>query len=89
MNVEIQLHCYTESYGKPWLLLQPIKIELAHINPDIFLIHDVLFSAQMEQVKHIAKRKLQRAMVIKPGTAENQAARIRISKRYKLLEAST
>ncbi|GAU94967.1 hypothetical protein RvY_06661-2 [Ramazzottius varieornatus] len=80
INVEKQLHCYTETYSKPWLLLQPVKIEMAYLNPDIFVVHDVLFPSQMEQVKSVAKRKLQRAMVVKPGTTENQAARIRISK---------
>ena len=74
--------CYLETYGNPVLLLQPVKYEVIHEQPDIFMLHDVAFDSQIERIKAAARKDLRRAMVVIPGTDLHEAARIRISKRF-------
>ncbi|OWA51234.1 Prolyl 4-hydroxylase subunit alpha-2 [Hypsibius exemplaris] len=80
--------CYLETYGNPALLLQPVKYEVIHVNPDIFMLHDVVFDSQIERIKAAARKDLRRAMVVIPGTDQHEAARIRISKSAFLKESA-
>ena len=36
------LSCWFDSRNEPWLLLQPVRVELVHRQPDIWLFHDVI-----------------------------------------------
>ena len=36
------LSCWLDSRNEAWLLLQPVKVELVHRQPDIWLFHDVI-----------------------------------------------
>ena len=36
------LSCWVDSRNEPWLLLQPVRVELVHRQPDIWLFHDVI-----------------------------------------------
>lgn len=76
------LRCYYETHQNPFLLIQPAKFEVAHVNPDIFILHDVALPKHMEKIKEIAMAYLQRATVVKPGSTETEFAKIRISKSY-------
>ncbi|OWA51232.1 Prolyl 4-hydroxylase subunit alpha-2 [Hypsibius exemplaris] len=79
-RVRQRLRCYYETHNNPYLLLQPAKFEVAHVSPDIFILHDVAFESEMEQIKTVAMTHLQRATVVKAGSAETEFAKIRISK---------
>ena len=36
------LSCWFDSRNEPWLKLQPVRVELVHKQPDIWLFHDVI-----------------------------------------------
>ncbi|OWA51228.1 Prolyl 4-hydroxylase subunit alpha-2 [Hypsibius exemplaris] len=77
--------CYLETYGNPFLLLQPVKTEVVHVNPDVFILHHVIQPSAMERVKKAGRDSLGRALVISNDTA-GVLSKSRISKNAFLQE---
>ncbi|XP_068757238.1 prolyl 4-hydroxylase subunit alpha-1-like [Montipora capricornis] len=57
-----KLFCY---YNKnlPTLQLKPIKVEMLNVDPDLYLLHDVITDKETEHLKKLAKPQLKRAFV--------------------------
>jgi hypothetical protein len=49
-----KLKCYHDNRGDPWFTLQPVKVEQVHLTPDIFLFHDIVTTAELEDIKKTA-----------------------------------
>ncbi|CAF0718005.1 unnamed protein product [Brachionus calyciflorus] len=73
------LHCRYISYN-PLLKIAPVKEELVHDKPKIWLYHDVITEKQIEIMKELATPKLRRAIVRSPVTGKFETAEYRISK---------
>ncbi|TDG49228.1 hypothetical protein AWZ03_004317 [Drosophila navojoa] len=50
------LSCYLDFERHPRFRLSPLKVEQAHLNPDIHIYYDVLTDAQIEAVLELAKQ---------------------------------
>ncbi|RWS09826.1 vacuolar protein sorting-associated protein 33A-like protein [Dinothrombium tinctorium] len=57
------LKCYITNRGHPWLILQPVKVEVLHKDPYIAVFHDLITDNEIEKVKEIAAPFLERAKV--------------------------
>ncbi|OWA51229.1 Prolyl 4-hydroxylase subunit alpha-2 [Hypsibius exemplaris] len=83
LNVAPRVHkhqrCYLEDYKNPVLLLQPIKTEVAHVDPDVFVLHDVFLDSEIKRIRAVSSGVLKRANVISKGTT-GQVTSSRISK---------
>ena len=73
--------CYLETYADPVLLIQPVKVELVHRDPDIFILHGVMTERQIEEVKKIGMQRVERALVINPDNDEGVKSHTRVSKK--------
>ena len=49
-----KLKCYHDTRDDLWFMLQPVKVEQVHITPDIFLFHDIVTPAELEDIKKTA-----------------------------------
>ena len=49
-----KLKCYHDTRNDPWFSLQPVKVEQVHIAPDIFLFHDIITKAELDDIKKTA-----------------------------------
>ena len=49
-----KLKCYHDTRNDPWFKLQPVKVEQVHISPDIFLFHDIITKAELDDIKKTA-----------------------------------
>ena len=48
-----KLTCYY--YDKdPLLLIKPVKVEMANLEPDIYLLHDIIRDSDIEFIKNLA-----------------------------------
>jgi hypothetical protein len=65
----------------PILRIAPVKEELVHDNPPIWLFHDVITDQQIEVFKSLALQKLETSMVVNPETGEGFSVKYRISQR--------
>ena len=59
LNFEIQkerdkLFCYY-SKNLPTLQLKPIKVEMLNVDPDLYLLHDVITDKETQNLKKLAK----------------------------------
>lgn len=74
-----KLTCYY--YNRhPLLVIKPVKIELASLNPHIYLLHDIIRDDDIEFIKDLAAPRLQRATVTNRNTGNLEFADYRISK---------
>lgn len=71
--------CRYISYS-PFLRIAPVKEELVHDDPKIWLYHDVVTEKQVQMMKDLASPKLKRAIVRSPITGKYETADYRISK---------
>ncbi len=74
-----RLKCRYINYN-PYIYIAPVKEELIHIDPDIWLFHDVITDSQIETMKKLATPKLKRAIVRNPVTGVMETAEYRVSK---------
>lgn len=82
---EMQTHqpaakCRYMHGGHPYLLLGPVKEEVAHIKPNIYIYHDVIFDGEIKLIQELAKPRFKRATVHDHATGELVTANYRISK---------
>ncbi len=66
--------------NNPYLMLGPVKEEVAHISPTIYIYHDVLMDGEIKIIQELAKPKFKRATVHDHATGELVTAQYRISK---------
>jgi len=76
---EDKLTCYYFNKD-PLLLIKPVKIEMASLKPDIYLLHDIIRDSDIEFIKVLAGPRLQRATVTNRNTGNLEFADYRISK---------
>lgn len=73
-----KLTCY---YNKnlPTMLLKPVKVEMLNLNPDLYLLHDVMTDKEINHVIKLARPELKRAVVTNTSSGDQLAAKYRIS----------
>ena len=49
-----KLKCYLSSRNDPYFRLQPAKVEVLHLDPGLYLFHDVISKAEMRQIREAA-----------------------------------
>ncbi|XP_063613965.1 prolyl 4-hydroxylase subunit alpha-1-like [Penaeus indicus] len=76
----LQLHCFYKSGPSAYLRLAPVKTEIAHIHPTIYIFHDVLIDSEISVIKELATPMFKRATVQNYKTGELETASYRISK---------
>ncbi|CAL4125166.1 unnamed protein product, partial [Meganyctiphanes norvegica] len=72
-----RLRCHYNNRGDPWLVLQPVKYEELHYNPEMYLFHEVIQDTEIEVIKIKAKEKLERSLV--GGITASAVSNIRVS----------
>ncbi|UJR10274.1 hypothetical protein I4U23_014481 [Adineta vaga] len=77
---QAKLFCRYRHNNHPSLILRPVKEEQLLDQPAIFLFHDVVNHADIEEIKSLASPKLQRAVVRDFATDTFKPADYRISK---------
>lgn len=80
VNISSQLRCRYVNYGKPFLMLAPLKEEEAYLNPRILLFRQVLYPSEIEKLKILASPKLKRAAVYVNESKKTLTSDSRISK---------
>lgn len=72
-----ELTCWYDSRSDPWLIIQPVKVEMVHKDPDILVFHDIISPAELEDIKEVAKPLLARSQVMgnKGGSSEVSTTR--------------
>lgn len=60
VDVESKLHCRYETNNHPFLLIQPVKMEEAHLQPRIVVYYDVISDNEIETVKRLGRPKVNR-----------------------------
>lgn len=79
-KVSSKLHCFYQNGPSDYLKIGPVKTELAHINPTIYIYHDVLNDDEIAVIKELATPMFKRATVQNYKTGELETASYRISK---------
>ncbi len=52
--MERKLTCYYYSSGNnPRLIIQPVKVEVVYLNPNIYMLRDILSEREMERLKEL------------------------------------
>ncbi len=74
-----RIKCRYINYN-PYIYIAPVKEEQLHIDPDIWLFHDVISNSEIEIMKKLAIPKLSRAIVRNPVTGVMETAEYRVSK---------
>lgn len=49
------LHCSYESNSSPYLLLQPVRKEVIHLEPDVVLYHDFVSDVEAQKIRGLAE----------------------------------
>ncbi|CAB3364018.1 Hypothetical predicted protein [Cloeon dipterum] len=75
-----KLKCRYTTHNNPYFILSPIKEEEAHLNPNIWILHDVMNDAEISTIKRLAQPRFKRATVQNYKTGELETATYRISK---------
>ncbi|EPY83512.1 prolyl 4-hydroxylase subunit alpha-3 precursor, partial [Camelus ferus] len=57
------LYCSYETSSSPYLLLQPIRKEVIHLEPYVVLYHDFVSDAEAQKIRGLAEPWLQRSVV--------------------------
>lgn len=55
---EKHLKCYLSHQNSPYLLLQPVKVEVFHTKPYIAMFHDLLTDEESDMIKTYAAPKV-------------------------------
>lgn len=76
----LKLHCFYKTGPSAYLRLSPVKTEIAHIHPTIYIFHDILADSEISDIKELATPKFKRATVQNYKTGELETASYRISK---------
>ncbi|XP_055353885.1 prolyl 4-hydroxylase subunit alpha-2-like [Paramacrobiotus metropolitanus] len=74
------LVCYLETYDNPYLLIQPVKLELANLDPVVYVVYNAILDSQAERIKKIGPQHLFRAKVIAQNSTQGVNSDTRISK---------
>jgi prolyl 4-hydroxylase len=74
-----KLHKYLMCYNfdnsfHPRLVLQPIKLEIVHIKPTIYILHDFVSDKEIDRLKELANPNLKRATVRRRKPTREAAA---------------
>uniref|UniRef100_A0AAR5PQR8 procollagen-proline 4-dioxygenase n=2 Tax=Dendroctonus ponderosae TaxID=77166 RepID=A0AAR5PQR8_DENPD len=80
VEVQAKLKCRYLSRDNPFLKLAPFKVEEAHLEPDLFIFHDVMSDKEIETIKRLAQPRFRRATVQNSQTGALETAQYRISK---------
>eukprot|EP00731_Ephydatia_muelleri_P003865 Em0002g41a len=76
-----KLICYYDDRSRnPRLILSPVKVEVLHVDPDLFMIRDLLTEGEMNRLKELASPKLARATARNAATGQFEPVEYRISK---------
>lgn len=75
-----RLTCHYQFGPHPMLRIAPVRTEMAHYNPTIFIYHNVLSEREIEIIKELALPRFKRATVQNYKTGELETANYRISK---------
>lgn len=55
-----KLICYYDDRNRnPRLVLSPVKVEVLHVDPDLFMFRDLLTEGEMNRLKELASPKVQ------------------------------
>ncbi|KAK1336111.1 hypothetical protein QTO34_003911, partial [Cnephaeus nilssonii] len=57
------LHCAYETNASPYLLLQPVRKEVIHLEPYVALYHDFVSDVEAQKIRGLAEPWLQRSVV--------------------------
>ncbi|XP_040114764.1 prolyl 4-hydroxylase subunit alpha-3 isoform X2 [Oryx dammah] len=57
------LYCSYETNSSPYLLLQPVRKEVIHLEPYVVLYHDFVSDAEAQKIRGLAEPWLQRSVV--------------------------
>ncbi|KAM8818005.1 prolyl 4-hydroxylase subunit alpha-3 isoform 3-T3 [Rhynchonycteris naso] len=57
------LHCSYETNSNPYLLLQPVRKEVFHLEPYVVLYHDFVSDLEAQKIRRLAEPWLQRSVV--------------------------
>ncbi|XP_060255999.1 prolyl 4-hydroxylase subunit alpha-3 isoform X1 [Ovis aries] len=57
------LYCSYETSSSPYLLLQPVRKEVIHLEPYVVLYHDFVSDAEAQKIRGLAEPWLQRSVV--------------------------
>ncbi|XP_076818288.1 prolyl 4-hydroxylase subunit alpha-1-like [Clavelina lepadiformis] len=80
-RIEKKLKCYYwTNNNHPRLILQPTKLEELWHSPHLVRFHDVITDKEVEEIKAVAKPRLNRATVQNPSTGKLEHAHYRVSK---------
>ncbi|KAH1012127.1 hypothetical protein HUJ05_011340 [Dendroctonus ponderosae] len=58
VEVQAKLKCRYLSRDNPFLKLAPFKVEEAHLEPDLFIFHDVMSDKEIETIKRLAQPRV-------------------------------
>ncbi|ROT82962.1 hypothetical protein C7M84_023863 [Penaeus vannamei] len=78
------LRCRVSAMGQPHLVLQPVKYEQLHFDPEMYLFYDVLSDSEIQAIKDSALSKLFRSGTLAPEVYSD----IRVSQTAWLTNAS-
>ncbi|KAK3895508.1 hypothetical protein Pcinc_000747 [Petrolisthes cinctipes] len=53
-----RLKCHVDHRGSPFLLLQPIRYEQLHYDPELYIFYDVISDAEIDVIKSLSKELL-------------------------------
>ncbi|XP_070137453.1 prolyl 4-hydroxylase subunit alpha-2 isoform X2 [Drosophila bipectinata] len=79
-STDSKLLCRYNSTTTPFLTLAPLKMEVVGLNPYMVIYHDVLSTAEIEEMKEMATPSLKRATVFKASEGKNTVVKTRTSK---------
>lgn len=52
------MKCYLSNQNNPWLILQPIQLEIFHSKPYIAMIHNLLSDKESDMIRELAAPKV-------------------------------
>ncbi|XP_055353923.1 uncharacterized protein LOC129599652 [Paramacrobiotus metropolitanus] len=79
-EIKKRLTCYFKTYGNPYLLLQPIRIEMAYDDPEVLIIHNAFSASQAQRIRELGKEHLSRGLVMADGNTNRVVSQHRIAK---------
>ncbi|XP_064642567.1 prolyl 4-hydroxylase subunit alpha-1-like isoform X2 [Lineus longissimus] len=75
-NVIRHLRCFTKPSAIPYHLA---KIEVLHVNPNIYIFHDVVYEGEQNEIRKLARKNLERSTITHlegyPNTGEFRISR--------------
>lgn len=63
VEMTVRLKCRYINNNNPFLLIAPFKLEEAHLDPDLYIFHDVMADAEIETIKKLSIPRV-RTMVV-------------------------